>query len=1705
MKERILIVVALFLFCLSAVAQEDDPSCGNPPQPPCSGDCCDIGGGGSGGPGGPGGGSGPDDGTKGPPLHPPIQIGSSSCGGAGCNPFNPYSGVVQRHITDLDVAHSVGDRQLDLTRTMVSRLDPPVKIDFDSPFGDAGNWRHSYQWDILHNTNAAGGEKIRIIYPSGRWGNFDYDDEESAHMTFLASTQERVEKNGTNYFFTFPSGTRHHFTSWYNNGTTNYRMQATIDPYSNRYEYVYSTGLLTEVRGPNTNLYVKFNYQSITNSVVPGEIEFTYADTNAYEVFLKGDFNGWTGSPMTESNGVWSITTNLANGWYGYKYFAHYPGDTNDHWITDPENEMWTYPNSNSIAVVDPYKLLASVESSDGRSVCYKYSWTSGWDMIHIMLTDATYGEGSSANYSYYHPSNDQWRTVLLHTAKDPLYGGPGRAIEYIYQTNNIYSGRIYEERSLTTSQLLARLEWSTDTNAPHYREVTSANGSVEQIEYVEQSGSIGTKSNAVGYTWTYEYFPPYDEAPVSNGMLKAAIDPMGRTTEYARTTHFGAVTSVTHSERGTRTYGYSNYDNPFYLTNTVDELGRETIYERDSLHRVIRRVYPSGEDQTFDYNQYGQVLTNTLADGVSTWIYTYDQRGRRITQTDPGGATTYYSYNSRDLLASESNALGHVTSYFYNWRGNRTNTVYPDNTQISSSYNSWGQITSRTDRAGNVTVTTYNDFGHITSVTTPSGATTSYSPDNEGRIQTISFPSGLTITNTYDAIGRKIRETYLNDNTYNEWHYDPDGVRTQINRLTYSSYTTYTPAGYIQETKDPLVRTTTYSYDIAGRRTAMTNANESVTTWLYDDADRVISVSGCSGTTSNIYDNLGRLITRISPGNITNSSEYNAAGRQISSSVNGHLVQSNRYDAIGRSIWSMGANGLILTNDLDIMGRILTTHMPDSTFTENIYSNTFLYQSIDRAGRTTTYYHDNTGRITNQIDNTTNSISYFYSLTGQMTNLTDQSGNITAFEYDEEGRMITKTYADGSEKNYDYNAAGQLTARINSATQATYYSYNPIGNLTNINYETDTDITFTYDNLNRRTSMTDAIGTTTYSYEGSCPNVISENGPFAGDTITYGYDEAKRLTNIAFLGKEVSYGYDALGRLVTAIGPEGTNAYTYVANGRMVSQLDRANGTDAIHQYDDLMRLTNLVNRLSDQSVLSSFAYTLNDADQRTSITREDGHHIDYGYDPIGQLLSAQGKNADETPRAGQTFEFEYDKTGNPVKQNRNGFLLTNSFNYLNQNVTSLWGGAMSVIGAINTREADVTVNGSDAVVLDDMTFVATNLDVAAGTNLFTAIITDPFDRKATNTSEVIVANHGYQYDSEGNLTNDSTFTYTWNNENRLIEVKDSFSGSSVMKCRYDGQGRRRERITYSDGVATTNRYVYHGWAVLAVLDGQNNTLETYTHGIDLSGGMGGAGGIGGILSMSVVSGLQSTVYYYHYDAQGNVINVTDEDEAKASTYTYSPFGQVLTKTGTFDSRYQFSTKEYDTPVHLNYYGYRYYSPELGRWLNRDPIEESGGIHVYVFVENDPIDVIDDLGLHPIPGRPPNGPGIAYHTQCMGGHKHIWMGRSWRTQKCPPPPPPPPTTCAGKHKQCIKNADDYYKGCMLRWKVACFVICKLAKKNPIYKPACYVCKAGKGTCYIARKCDKKWCAEKKNECDDPCYKPKKRYRFCGTGSNPWP
>ncbi len=118
--------------------------------------------------------------------------------------------------------------------------------------------------------------------------------------------------------------------------------------------------------------------------------------------------------------------------------------------------------------------------------------------------------------------------------------------------------------------------------------------------------------------------------------------------------------------------------------------------------------------------------------------------------------------------------------------------------------------------------------------------------------------------------------------------------------------------------------------------------------------------------------------------------------------------------------------------------------------------------------------------------------------------------------------------------------------------------------------------------------------------------------------------------------------------------------------------------------------------------------------------------------------------------------------------------------------------------------------------------------------------------------------------------------------------------------------------------------------------------------------------GGIGGLLNLNQ----NGQDYSYLYDGKGNVTAVTDSTQAVAAAYNYDAFGVLMTKTGTLDQPFTFSTKRYNGSTGLSYYGYRFYNPGIGKWLTRDPLGVAGGINLYGFVSNDPVNLVDPLGL---------------------------------------------------------------------------------------------------------------------------------------------
>lgn len=157
--------------------------------------------------------------------------------------------------------------------------------------------------------------------------------------------------------------------------------------------------------------------------------------------------------------------------------------------------------------------------------------------------------------------------------------------------------------------------------------------------------------------------------------------------------------------------------------------------------------------------------------------------------------------------------------------------------------------------------------------------------------------------------------------------------------------------------------------------------------------------------------------------------------------------------------------------------------------------------------------------------------------------------------------------------------------------------------------------------------------------------------------------------------------------------------------------------------------------------------------------------------------------------------------------------------------------------------------------------------------------------------------------------------------------------------------------------------RLVYDGNVPIQHRDSNNVPTLTLTRGLDLSGSLQGAGGIGGLLAMTESSGTSS---FYHNDGGGNVTALINANQLLVGKYLYDPFGYPLSYTGPKApvNQYWFSSELWDTDTGFLHYPRRVYVPIWQEFLNRDPIGEAGGMNLFRFVENNPVDQYDPFGL---------------------------------------------------------------------------------------------------------------------------------------------
>jgi RHS repeat-associated protein len=194
--------------------------------------------------------------------------------------------------------------------------------------------------------------------------------------------------------------------------------------------------------------------------------------------------------------------------------------------------------------------------------------------------------------------------------------------------------------------------------------------------------------------------------------------------------------------------------------------------------------------------------------------------------------------------------------------------------------------------------------------------------------------------------------------------------------------------------------------------------------------------------------------------------------------------------------------------------------------------------------------------------------------------------------------------------------------------------------------------------------------------------------------------------------------------------------------------------------------------------------------------------------------------------------------------------------------------------------------------------------------------------------------------YDANGNLTNDGAGkTFAYDAANRMISVTQ---GSNVTGYVYDGLGRRVQE--------TLNGTVIKQWVwckgaarPCEERDGSNNVTKRF---------YGRGEQIGGVN------------YFYTKDHEGSIREMTNSAGGLVARYDYDPYGRRTLVSGTDLADFGFTGFYYDQATSLDLTYTRAYDANLGRWLSRDPAAEEGGINLYRFVSNDPLNRIDPLGL---------------------------------------------------------------------------------------------------------------------------------------------
>jgi RHS repeat-associated protein len=683
----------------------------------------------------------------------------------------------------------------------------------------------------------------------------------------------------------------------------------------------------------------------------------------------------------------------------------------------------------------DPQGRVITQTSASGGITTFTYDQYVGATYVHDSVTNTV--------VRYQH--DIEGRVIAITDAY-------GNAVERGYDTDSNLTESIDRAGAEATA--------TYDTNG-NVTSMTRAGVGTTTYLY-DASNRVTSMTDQTGATTTYGY-------ELDERIPSTVTNELGQTTSYDVVN--GLVMSATDADGVTVTYAY---DTARRLTSVANEYNQATTYEYDSRGQRTKVVSPSGRETLWSYHPVTHRLASTTAPDGGVTAYTYDAAGRIETVTDPTGAVTTNTYDTAGRLASTTDPGGATTSFVYDANDRLVTTIEPGGGELSSTYGPLGRLVSTSDQLGRTTSYDYDAEGRQTTSTGPDGGVrrTEYDAagrpfktidplnretvtvyDAFGRIESVTAPGGLATSYTYDELGRIETVT------------DPRGGVTT---------SAYTPGGRTASVIDAAGLTTSYGYDLAGRQVSVTGPGNLTTSYTYTADGEVRTVMSPGGLVTTFgYDAAGRTASVTDPAGVVTTNTWSLRGELLTSKRGLEGTVSYAYSPDGTLASATDALGHATTFGYDALGNVTSRTAPNGAVVEWAYDAAGqVLSSVDPLDRATSYGYDVAGRVTSVTDPSGRTQTWTYLLDGSINTVGFAGGATTTFGYDSAGRPVTLTDPSGV-TTLGYEPGGQLVSMQTPAGRQTTWGYDTAGRRTTITHPDGASYLYGYDTAGRPSTIT--------------------------------------------------------------------------------------------------------------------------------------------------------------------------------------------------------------------------------------------------------------------------------------------------------------------------------------------------------------------------------------------------------------------------------------------------------------------------------------------------------------------------------------------------------------------------------------------------------------------------------------------------------